>query len=132
MNKKYKILLVDDDKFLLDMFTKKYSDEGWEVKALNDARGNFVDTVAQWQPDIISLDIIMPGRDGFQALELLRADERTQKIPVVFYTNLGQKEDIEKAKSLGADGYIVAGATTLQETVDKVSEILQKHKRGSN
>ncbi|MFH1170387.1 MAG: response regulator [Candidatus Vogelbacteria bacterium] len=132
MNKKYKILLVDDGKFLLDVFTKKYSDEGWKVKALNDARGDFVYTVAQWQPDIISLDILMPERDGFQALELLRADTRTQKIPVVFYTNLGQKEDIEKAKSLGADGYIISASATPQEVVNKVSEILERHRLSSN
>ena len=94
MNQKHKILMIDDDPFLLDMYGIKFEERDFEVITLPDYSGDFVQKVIDINPDIISLDVIVPGMDGFEAIKLLKNDNRTKKIPCVFLTNLGQQEDI--------------------------------------
>ena len=79
---------------------------------------DFVGKVAEIMPDLISLDIIMPERDGFEAIKLLKADSRTKNIPVIFLSNMGQGEDIKEGISLGAVDYIVVATITPNELVN--------------
>ena len=118
-----KILLVDDDKFLIDMYSLKFSELGYSievafsgVEALDKVSGGF-------QPDICLIDIIMPGMDGFQLIQELANKGMTGKMTIIVLSNLGQKDDIERALTLGVDGYIVKASSTPSEVVAKVKEI---------
>jgi PleD family two-component response regulator len=79
-----KLLIVEDDRFLSDMYQMKFVEAGWNVVTFPHANGDFIEKVVEVKPDLISLDIVMPGRDGFEALQLLKQDDRTKNIPVVF------------------------------------------------
>lgn len=123
MDKKYKVLIVDDDKFLLDMYCKKFEHDGAEVdvgvgpeEALNKLRGGY-------SPDILVLDIIMPGMDGIELLETIRKEKLVPNATVVMLTNESNRERIEKAKTLGINGYIVKATTIPTEVVAKIKEI---------
>lgn len=117
--------MIEDDPFLRDMYGIKFEESGFQVESLEDYLGDFVQKVVDIKPDIISFDVVVPGMDGFQALELLKSDDRTKNIPCVFLTNMGQKEDIEKGLGLGAVGYIVMANHQPIEVVKKFQEILQ-------
>ena len=101
------VMIVDDDKFLLDMYKKKFELYGAEVEVgvgsedgLNKLRGGL-------KPDILILDIIMPGMDGLELLETVRKEKLTPDSTVVMLTNESGHDKIEKAKSLGIKGYVV-------------------------
>jgi len=116
------ILLVEDDEFLIDILIQKFKSNGFNVihagngkEALQKANDN--------QPDVILLDIILPGMNGFEILKRLK-DSPVKDTPVAFLSNLGQKEDIEKGKKLGAKDFIVKANHSLDEIVDKVRDIM--------
>jgi CheY-like chemotaxis protein len=120
INELKKILIVDDDSFLLDMYALKFMKSNFSVstalgpeKALEKLRGGFM-------PDIILLDIMMPVMDGFELLEKINEEKIAQRSVVVFLSNRGQESDIKRAKDLGAVGYIVKALTTPSEVIDKV------------
>jgi DNA-binding response OmpR family regulator len=123
-DKKYKILIIDDDTFLSDMYSFKFSQNNFETAVFNDANGDFVEKVFKVKPDIISLDIIMPGRDGFEALEMLKEDKRTKDIPVVILSNKSQESDIEQGLKLGVEDYMVCAYFTPSEVVQSYTELL--------
>ena len=125
MNQKHKILMIDDDPFLLDMYGIKFEERDFEVITLPDYSGDFVQKVIDINPDIISLDVIVPGMDGFEAIKLLKNDDRTKNIPCVFLTNLGQQDDINKGMALGASGYIVMASAAPVVVIDKFIDILK-------
>jgi two-component system, OmpR family, alkaline phosphatase synthesis response regulator PhoP len=100
-----KILLIEDDKFFREFYAQKLREKGVEVYQAGDGVEG-LQMVVQSKPDIILLDLIMPNKDGFQVLEELSASELTKSIPVLVFSTLGQDKDIEKAKSLGAKGYV--------------------------
>ncbi len=122
--KKIKLLLVEDEKMLADMYTTKFTMEGFDAqKAYDGAAG--VAAAKEFIPDIILLDVIMPKLDGFGALKLLKEDPKTKDIPVILLTNLGQDEDIKKGKQLGAADYFVKANHTPAEVVVKVKQTLK-------
>ncbi|MDD4989016.1 MAG: response regulator [Candidatus Pacebacteria bacterium] len=124
-----KLLIVDDDKFLLDMYCMKFRKGNFEVRgsasgadALVNMRGGFI-------PDILILDLVMPTMSGFQLLETLKAEHLIDKAIVVVLTNQGQSPDIEKAKKMGVDGYIVKASTIPSEVVEQVVKIYGEKKK---
>jgi len=121
---KKKVLIVDDDKFLLDMYTVKFNENGFEViPALGslDALNKIKEGV---NPDIMLLDIVMPTMDGFELLEVIKRDKLAPNSKAVILSNLGQQSDIDRGRTLGADGYIVKANATPSEVVAKVKEIV--------
>lgn len=117
------VVLVEDDATLVDMYTVKFTQEGFDLKiAANGAQG--LELVKKELPGIVLLDVIMPGMDGFAVLKELKADPRTKKIPVILLTNLGQDEDVRKGRELGAADYIVKASLTPGEVVEKVRGLL--------
>ncbi len=127
----YKVLIVDDDKFLLDMYALKFSEmkdaaENQEFSvttAMNGADALTKLSAKDFQPDIVLLDIVMPGTDGFEVLKQIKEKNLSPKSIVIVLSNLGQKEDIDKGIALGAQGYIVKASATPSEVVAKVREI---------
>ena len=85
-----------------------------------------LDTVAQEIPDLIVLDLMMPAMDGFQVLEALKKNPVTRDVPVVVWSNIGEQDTMAKAKLLGAVDYMVKANLTLEEIVQKISDILSK------
>ena len=122
MNKK--ILIVDDDNFLLDMYSLKFTERGFGV----DSSLGSVDLIQKLRggatPDILLLDIVMPTMDGFEVLEAIKKENLAKGAIKIILSNRGQKEDIDRGISLGAKGYIVKATATPTEVVDKVIEII--------
>jgi len=126
-NDKYKtkILLIEDDKMLADMYITKFSKEGLEVvRAEDGAKG--LELAKKEKPDLILLDIIMPKLDGFAVLRELKKDNQMGGTHVLLLTNLGQSEDVEKGRELGADDYFIKANHTPAEIVEKVKYLLAK------
>ncbi|MBI2097576.1 MAG: response regulator [Candidatus Vogelbacteria bacterium] len=128
MDQKSKILIVDDDKFLLDMYALKFSERGFEVATALSADDALAQFNAGFQPAIFLVDLIMPGMDGFQLIEKLREQGANKEAAIIILSNLGQKEDIEKGLGLGVDGYIIKASATPSEVVNKVSAIAAESK----
>ncbi|HVU06666.1 MAG TPA: response regulator [Candidatus Paceibacterota bacterium] len=121
--KNIKVLIVDDDKFLLGMYSLKFSNNGYDVDtgvgsqaALDKLRGGF-------KPDIMLFDIVMPYMDGLELLKTVRDEKLAPESVVVMLTNQSQSSDIERAKELGVDGYIVKAATIPSEVLHEVEKI---------
>ncbi len=124
MSTSKKVLLVEDDRDLIEMYETKFKMEGFEVlKAENGI--DALELVKQEKPIIILLDIVMPELDGFQVLRSLKNDPATKAIPVILLTNLSQESDIKKGVELGAADYLVKANFTPNEVVAKVRKVLK-------
>lgn len=125
-HKRYKILIVDDDNFLIDMYALKFSESNFDVEsalgpdaALEKFKSGFV-------PDIILLDVVMPKMDGFDLLERINKDNLAPEAIKIVLSNRGQKSDIERGRELGAAGYIVKASATPSEVITHVLDIVNK------
>ncbi len=127
-DKKIKILLIEDDSFLVEMYTTKFELEGFEVVSAEDGKKG-LEMVKKENPDIILLDILMPKMDGFAVLDALKKDEELADIPVILLTNLGQKDDVKKGFEKGAVGYLIKAHFMPSEVVDKIKKILKESKK---
>jgi len=125
MENKTKILIIEDEEMLVNMYESKFLTEGFQVlKAFNGEDG--LALALKEKPDLILLDIILPKMDGFLVLKSLKEETPTKNIPIILLTNLGQDEDINKGKAMGANDYLVKANLTPSEVVEKVKEILKK------
>ncbi len=129
-NTKPKVLIVDDDKFLLNMYSIKFSKNNFEVNSAVSGEEALSKIKEGYNPDIILLDIVMPGMDGFEILDILKKDKIAPNSLIIMLTNQGQLSDIEKAKSFGISGYIIKATTIPSEVVEEVERIynLEKNK----
>ncbi len=120
-----KILIIEDDSFLSDMYNTKFSSEGFEVTLAEDGEAA-ISLLSEKKEDfdMILLDVVMPKMNGIETLTKIKKIEKYKDVPVVMLTNLGQKEEIDKAISLGAKDYLVKSNYTPSEVVQKVSEML--------
>ncbi|MBI5466084.1 MAG: response regulator [Candidatus Kerfeldbacteria bacterium] len=118
-----KVLIVEDDQMLGDMYSSKFQADGFTVLRASDGAEGLKLAQAE-RPDAILLDVIMPKLDGFATLQQLKADKALAKIPVIMLTNLGQDEDIKKGKELGAADYFVKANQTPSEIVTKVKTLI--------
>jgi len=122
---KIKILLVEDDSFLLGMYATKFEMEGFKVVMAEDGE-KAVRLALKEAPDIILLDIILPKVNGFEVLRQLKADPKTVKIPVLLLTNLSQKDEIEQGLKMGAEDYLIKAHFMPSEVVDKIKKVINK------
>ncbi len=123
---KKKILIVDDDTFLLDMYALKFSQNNFDVSTAESGAGALEKLKSGFQPDIILLDIIMPEMDGFEMLEKINSEKLSQDSVKIILSNRGQQADIDRGNSLGAAGYIVKANSTPAEVIEQVLDILAK------
>ncbi|MFA6475846.1 MAG: response regulator [Candidatus Paceibacterota bacterium] len=122
---KKKIYIVEDDEFLRSLNAKKLEGEGYEVVVAVDGP-SAITGIPEAAPDLVFLDLLLPGgKDGFDVLTSIKADEKTKNIPVIVFSNLGQTEDIEKARKLGAIDFLVKANFTLDDVVLKIKDILK-------
>ena len=121
----HKILLVEDNPFLLDMYSTKFKDVGFNIVVAQD--GEMAITKAKEErPDLVLLDVVLPKKDGFEVLKTLKSDSATAGIPVILLTNLGLDSDVKRGLELGAQSYIIKAHFTPTEVVAKVKEVLNK------
>jgi DNA-binding response OmpR family regulator len=117
-----KVLVVEDDRFLVSAYRAKLEKSGYEVQIASDG-DEALAVLKTFTPDIILLDLVMPRRDGFSTLEEMKKNADWAKIPVIVTSNLGQKEDIDKALGLGANDYIIKSDLSIEELVSKVQKV---------
>ncbi len=121
--KKPKILIFDDDELIREVYEMTLSRVGFEVKTFENYK-DVVNIVLEEKPDIIWCDILMPEpMNGFEALELLKKNKETRKIPIVIVSNVEEPQDINLGFKLGADDYFLK----IKYTPSKLAEILKEH-----
>ena len=119
-----KILVAEDDKFLANAYRVKLSKAGFDVRIASD--GQEALTILQtFIPDLILLDLVMPVKDGFATLEVIKQDENLKKIPVIIASNLGQKEDVDRGFKMGAVDFIVKSDLSLDNLLIKINTLIQ-------
>lgn len=128
--KNKKIMWVEDDLLLSDMISRKCSINDCSLLHAVDADQAF-NILKSEKPDIIILDILLPGKNGFEILDEIKKNEATKDIPVVILSNFGQKEEIEKGLGLGAEKYLVKATLTLDEILTQVNDVLVKKVQNS-
>ncbi len=118
-----KVMLIDDDTFLLEMYALKFKKNNFEVEAVTSAEECISKLKGGSQPDIILMDIIMPKMDGLELLKVVQTEKLIPKATKIMLTNQGQQSDVDKADSIGCDGYIIKALFTPSEVVEQVKKI---------
>lgn len=119
------ILIVEDDRFLRELMAQKLTKENFKItEAIDGEEG--VKKAKEVKPDLVLLDLILPGIDGFEVLSRIKSDpdETVNKVPVIILSNLGQKEDIDRGMELGAIDFLIKAQFTPGEIIQKVRTIL--------
>lgn len=127
-NNKVKILIIEDDPFLSEMYLVKLVQNGFDVEVASDGKAG-LDKVKTLMPTLVLLDIVLPSMDGFEVLDGIKKNPKLKDTLIVLLTNLGQREDIEKGIALGANDYIIKAHYTPTAVVVKVKEILKLSKK---
>lgn len=123
---KKKIMIVEDDSFVMDIYQTKLTQSGFDVVlAVNGLEAMKKLEKEKNLPDMILLDIIMPYMDGLEFLKKIKEDERLKKIVVILLTNLSQKEEIDEGMRLGAADYLIKSHFTPSEVLEKISNHLK-------
>lgn len=113
------ILLIEDEPKLLELYELALQQAGFAVATARDGVTG-LERVREEQPDLVLLDILMPRVDGYEMLRRLKRDAATRDVPVVIFSNLSQKEEIEKGLQLGAKDYIIKTSVTPATLATKV------------
>lgn len=123
------IIIIDDDKFLLDMYSMKFTEQGFKVEPCSSAEEALDKIQAGIKPEIFLVDVVMQRMDGFTFVQTIKEKNLSGSAAVIILSNLGQKEDIERGLKLGADGYIIKASATPSEVVTKVLQIVDNKKK---
>jgi DNA-binding response OmpR family regulator len=118
------ILVIEDDKFLRDLISKKLLKENYNVvEAVDGEEG--LKKIKEIKPDLVLLDLILPGMDGFEVLAQVKDDPTLNQIPVIILSNLGHRDDVERGLKLGASDYLIKAHFTPGEIIEKIKNILK-------
>jgi len=124
MEPKKTILVIEDDKFLRELISRKLTGEGFDVlEAVDGEEG--IKKIKEGKPDLVLLDLILPSIDGFEVLTRVREDPEVSSIPVIILSNLGQREEVEKGLKLGAIDYLIKAHFTPGEIIEKIKNVLK-------
>lgn len=118
------ILIVEDDTFLRALIVKKLNEEGFQIMEAMDGE-SAINQLKEKTPDLILLDLILPGMDGFEILKHIKKNESSSSIPVIILSNLGQKEEIDRGLELGAEDFLIKAHFTPDEIIQKVRSVLK-------
>ncbi len=119
------VLLVEDDKFLRELIIQKLEREGFEAQSAIEAKEAFK-LMDEKKPNIVLLDLVLPGMDGFSIIHRIKENPQTSDVAVIVLSNLGQKEDFERAMSEGASDYLIKANFTPGEIVEKIRIVLSQ------
>jgi len=121
---KKKILIVDDDGFLLDMYAFKFSQSNFDVFTANNGALALEKLKEGLNPDVMLIDVIMPEMNGFETLENINKENLCKDMIKIILSNKNQQSDIDKGTALGVSGYIIKANSVPTEVVKKVMDIL--------
>ena len=121
--KKPKILLVEDDIGLTTVYRARLAAEGFEVYNCENGEDALSEAIKH-RPDLILLDVMIPNISGFDVIDILRNTPETVNIKVVMLTALSQQSDVDKAKKLGADDYLVKSQVVIADVIDRIKHHL--------
>ncbi len=121
-----KLLLIDDDAFLRDMYATKFTESGYEVEVADGAASALSVIEKNQDFDLVLLDMIMPGMSGVELIETIKTEFPDLHAKCIVLSNQGQTEDIEEAKRAGAVGYIIKAESVPSDVVKKVEELSKK------
>jgi len=118
-------LIIEDDPFIAKMYETKLFNSGYKaIVASTGEQG--LDIVKIEKPAIIVLDLVLPELDGFEVLKILKKDNISKNIPVLVLSNLGQKDNVEKALKLGADAYMIKAQFKPSEVLKKIESMIKE------
>ena len=118
------ILIIEDDKFLRELIVRKLKDEKYQIVEASDGEEG-LEKVKKNPPDLVLLDLILPGIDGFEVLSRIKEEHALSSIPVIILSNLGQREEVERGLKLGAVDYLIKAHFTPREIIDKIKAVLK-------
>lgn len=118
-----KVLLVEDDNNLREIYQARLAAEGYDISSAQDGEEALV-VAKQTKPDLVISDVMMPKISGFEMLDILRNTPGLEQVKVIMLTALGQSEDRSRADSLGADKYLVKSQVTLEDIVKTAHDLL--------
>ena len=118
-----KILIIEDDVFLSNIYSKKFESEGYKVFfALDGKKG--LNLIKQKNPNIILLDLMLPSMTGFEILEAMAKDQEIKNIPVILLTNINDQDEINRGYDFGVKDYVIKTFFTPSEVVEKVNKFV--------
>lgn len=126
-NQSKKVLIIEDDQAIQKIYQTKLSQEGYQIIQAFDGQEG-IEKAKTECPNLVILDLVLPKIDGFEVLKKIKKDKKTEKIPVIILSNLGQKEDLEKGLSLGADDYLIKAMHPITDVLMRVRKQLQQKK----
>ena len=124
MNEKKKILLVEDDSLIVEIYTTRLKQADFEIESVPDGE-SAIRRLKEKAFDLVLLDIVLPNIDGWEILRKIKKDDELKKLEVIILSNLGQKEEVEKGMKLGASKYIIKAHHTPSEVAAEVKKILE-------
>lgn len=124
----YKILIVDDDEFLLDIYSKKFTESGMEVTAVRGGKEALNKIQEDDTYDAVLLDVLMPTFSGLDLLQALRTEGLARDTALIVLSNQGQQSDIDKADEFDVAGYIIKASTVPTEVFKEVVDIIRSFK----
>lgn len=121
-----KLLLIDDDAFLRDMYAIKFAENGYDVEVADGASSALLKIRKDPSFEIILLDMIMPGMSGVELIGAIKQQFPEMKAKCIVLSNQGQAQDIKEATNAGAVGYIIKAETVPSDVVKKVENLSKK------
>jgi DNA-binding response OmpR family regulator len=122
-NQGIKILVAEDDKFLLKIYQTKLTKEGFNIIIASDGE-EAIQKIKSEKPSLLILDLLLPKKSGFEVLEEIKADPETKDIAVIISSNLGQDADVERGLKLGAVDYMIKANLSITEVMDKIKKYI--------
>lgn len=119
-----RILLVEDDDALANVYLIRLQAEGFDVRRVANGEDALA-TALKYKPDLVLLDVMMPRVSGFDVLDILRNTPETSNVKVTMLTALGQESDMERAKALGVNEYLVKSQVVIADVVDRIRNQLE-------
>jgi len=117
------ILLIEDDPFLIDIYTTKLKDSGFLVEVASDGK-QALEKVKAKKPDLVLLDIVLPKVSGWEILRKMKAEANLKNLKIIILSNLGQKEEVEKGMDLGVAKYLIKAHYTPSQVVEEIKKII--------
>ncbi len=123
-----KIIFIDDDSFLLDMYSLKFSKAGYDVKTANSTELALKLLHDGYVPDVMLVDIVMPGMDGLEFVSTVRKEDLVPSTVIIMLTNQSASDDVARAQKVNVDGYIVKATSIPSEVLVQVEKICASKK----
>lgn len=123
MDGKRKILLVEDDETLAEVYKQRLELEGFDVNHVNNGEDALA-TAVKFRPDLVLLDVMMPKLNGFDVLDIMRQMPETRNVHIIMLTALSQPKDEQRAKDLGADDFLIKSQVVIGDVVERIKHQL--------